>query len=88
MRTLGSLSLAWVGDGSGVSVSHISDNKKKRVAIDCFLTSAHFLLGAPSADNISCAGVHDAFRPVQPVQEVSKSLYKRIVLDVFSVLCV
>lgn len=73
---MGSLSLAWVGDGSGVSLSmwvKIYDCKFKkspRCCMDCCCNSCPLLPGAAGLDDISGAVVHDAFWPVEPLQEV------------------
>lgn len=66
VKTMSSLSLAWVGDASGVSLSPEMEKKmKQKTRVNCSR-----LPGAAGVDNVSGAPVHGALRPVQPLQEV------------------
>lgn len=77
VRTMGSLSLAWVGDGSGVS-SVTTIKAFERIKEVCgFGRGCVTGLSAPGAagfDNISGPVFYAALWPVQPLQEVRNVL--------------
>lgn len=70
---MSSLSLAWVGDASGVSLTRNVKESRTEGGGDWFGCLCSHPPGAAGVDNVSGAAVHGAFCPVQPLQEVRKT---------------